>query len=96
MGIDQPWEHDPVSGVNDDIAGRHEIIGASLDGDDIPALHHHAPVLDNPVLSIHRENEPVLDRDARHREEPKLDLSGLGRTLKRAALTLGSGRAEMD
>ena len=49
MGIDQPWEHDLAGGVDDEIAIRHGIIGARLNGDDVAPLDHHAPVLDDPA-----------------------------------------------
>ena len=78
MGIDQPREHDLAGGVDDEIAIRNGIAVRLLDGDDVAALHHHPPVLDDPALAIHRENEPVLDRDARHRQHQCLT----GRSLK--------------
>ena len=38
MCIDEPRQHDLASGVDDEIAARHGVVGASLNRDDVAAL----------------------------------------------------------
>jgi len=72
MGIDKPWEHDPVSGINDKITIRNGIIGRTVNGDDVAPLDHYPPILNDPARPVHREHKTVLDRDSRHRQHQSL------------------------
>jgi len=66
MRIDEPWEHDPAGGIDDEIAMRHGISGTAINDNDVTPFDDNSPVLDNAVALVHREHEPVFDRDARH------------------------------
>ena len=43
-----------------------------LNGDDIAPLDHDPPVFYDAARSVHREHEPMLNRDARHPVHPSL------------------------
>ena len=71
VGIDEPRQHDLAGGIDDEIATRHgdQSVHRSTATMSRPS-DHHPPVLDDSVRAVHRENEPVLDRNARHRKRP--------------------------
>lgn len=72
VGVDEPREHDLAGGVDDEIAIRNGIGGTTVNGNDVVPLDHNSPICDDPVRSIHRKHEPMLDRDACHRKHQKV------------------------
>jgi hypothetical protein len=87
MGIYKARKHDPTGGIDDEAAIPDRISGAPLDGDNIAPLDHHPSILDDSARWVHREHEPVLNRDAVHQKE-HLDVDRAP-VLLRAQITCG-------